>query len=249
MSTELAVQMPDVTADVPVASFLSPKERQEDVRSEIATELLGSYEDTEKKAKASDLTSGYGRDGFKYEAGLKMTQPLVLQQVLNNEKTLEDVAKDPAAIERLDNELAAVQQFQTTLNDAVANKLETPRAFQSTLTMVLNGDLNIGDADRASLRNISLQLGNLYAIPASLANSMRNWTMNENRDMNGGPLQQMVADNFAARQSETGRVNINDKVMQNGGVASSPLMTRDDINAAMKDGPDHINAGPIAMAM
>lgn len=196
---EAAMQMPDISSEDPVASFLSPSAEQERVNAEIAAE--GGLVDTGPDGigqDGSNLETGYGRDGFKYNAALDMSgQSLVLQDVLNNEKALEDLTEDE--IVKLDEELDTVQ------------------VFQSTLQQVLNGELNIGDADRSALRQVSLQLGNLHSIPATLANSMRQWTMNENRDMNGGSLQQMVADNFAARQAEYARVNIGDKVLQNGG--------------------------------
>ena len=191
---EAAIQMPDVTTDpeTSVAGFLGP----DDVRQEVALEEAAAAGIVDQST--TDLTSGYGREGFKYDAALDMAgQPLMLQQILNNEKTLEEL--DTAEVQKLDDEL------------------ETVQAFQSTLTQVLNGELAIGDADRSALRQVSLQLGNLYSIPSGLANSMREWTMNENRDMNGGALQAMVADNFAARQAEYSRVNLGDKVMQNGG--------------------------------
>ena len=254
MSTELASTPsidPTAETDNPVASFLSPSDRQEEINAQIAAEGGVVDKGALDSETASDLTTGPTRESFRYDAAVRMDgTPLVLQQVLNNEKTLDELSD--REVDRMNQELDTVETFQSALSSAVGNNItESPVAMQSTLSMVLKGELAIGDADRTALRNISLQLGNLYAIPSTLANGLRDWTMNENRDMNGGPLQQAVAENFAARQAESSRVNISDKVIQNGGNNGPEdlVMSREDIDKAMTEGPNTAQYRPMDMAM
>ena len=198
-----------------VAETLAP----ERVREQIAAENAAAGIVTADQDIAAPTPTE-----FRYDSQIRLDgQPPVLEQVLNNELALQDL--NDAQQARLENELELVAQTQ------------------STLGQVISGELNLGDADRTALRQISLQLGNLYQIPPQLAHGMRLWVENERRGTgatNTADIQGMVADNYA-RVNNGGRVDLFAEAdLVKNGLADGPQEPKFDPELEAR-----INSGPV----
>ncbi len=219
---EAAMQVPDTITEDPVASFLSPTDRQEEINTQIAAEG-GFVNDT----STVDVTSGYDREQMSYGASLSLVGQgkTIFESVMNNEMSSNEL--DNLSEQQFSSLAEQARNYVTTLGvlGAMSGKdMNDPVEVVSVFEQIRTGELDLSSASPSAQRNISLMAGNLPALPMFMAQSARDWAMDTRRDPAAGGFQTQIAENFAARQAATGKFDLSAKVVQNGaqGIQTGP---------------------------